>query len=192
MAKKSRIGRKRPFSEEAKEAAIRIKAKFGGRKKRDRFEREIRQAAERLAGISDRAFPPRRKRKIEYSAAIIANLVLYYVINNLVFWRIPFIDTPFVDVVWAFNLSILALLVVYSCLILYDPAWFRNVGEIITNLFGLNVINALLAVFPFTFPSETMSQIFRFCLKFSLFVVVLVVIFRVIWLMLFLVREEKK
>lgn len=132
---------------------------------REAEEREISRAQRRRAA-----------RKFGYVVAIVVNLILIYVFNNLLRWNWrgfwgprgvlvwPIVTPRWADVLWALNLSISVSIVSYILLLLYDPLWLRQLAEIIRNLFGILVLYMFYAVFPFDFGYEMIDKIVRWAL----------------------------
>jgi hypothetical protein len=93
-------------------------------------------------------------RRAGYVAAIVVNLVLLFVANNLLAWDlVPFLTDDFTRVLWLISISLLATIVVNLAYLWYDPAWFKSLCQI-----GLGGISMLVAirtyqVFPFDFSA---------------------------------------
>jgi hypothetical protein len=92
-------------------------------------------------------------KKSEYVGAIIVNLILLYIFNNLLNWHIYFITNAFNEVLWIINLAIIATIIGNILLLMYNPEWFHHVMKIILNIFAFNALYALYNVFPFSFNS---------------------------------------
>jgi hypothetical protein len=129
-----------------------------------------------LAGdtlISDDGFEPTRRRitvtgepSIEakpspskgngpYVAAVLINLGLLFVVNNLLAWNVPsFLTEDFTQVLWLIDISLLTTVVVNLVYLIYDPAWFKSVCQIGLNVISLSVIALMFLVFPFDFSSS--------------------------------------
>lgn len=117
--------------------------------------------------------------------AVVVNLILMYVLNNLLRWdwrgfwgprsvlAWPIITPRWADVLWAFNLSITISVVSYILLLLYDPLWLRRLAEIIRNLFGVLVLYTLYAVFPFDFGYDMIDKIVQWALLLTILGIVL-------------------
>lgn len=118
----------------------------------------------------------RAARKFGYVVAIVVNLILMYVFNNLLRWNWhgfwgprgvlawPIITPRWADVLWALNLSISISIISYVLLLLYDPLWLRRLAEIVRNLFGILVLYMFYAVFPFDFGYDIIDKIVRWAL----------------------------
>ncbi len=118
----------------------------------------------------------RAARKFGYVVAIVVNLILMYVFNNLLRWdwrgfwgpsgvlTWPIITPRWADILWALNLSISVSIFSYVLLLVYDPLWLRRLAEIIRNLFGILVLYTLYAVFPFDLGYDMVDKIVRWAL----------------------------
>jgi len=93
----------------------------------------------------------KKDRKSEYIGAIVINLILLYIFNNLLNWRIYFITNTLNEILWIINLSIIATIIGNALLLLYNPEWFRHVVKIILNIFVFIAVYVLYKVFPFDF-----------------------------------------
>ncbi|MDA8219160.1 MAG: hypothetical protein M0Z94_16265 [Dehalococcoidales bacterium] len=91
-------------------------------------------------------------RRVGYGATVVVNLILLYIMNNLLAWHFPFLTDSFVAVLWVMNLSLLAGIVGNALLLAYDDFWFHQVVRIATNIFGFAVVYTLLVIFPFDLP----------------------------------------
>ena len=97
----------------------------------------------------------RRGRQVGYALAVAGNLLLLFVVNNLLEWEFP----PFLTADWdrvlpILNASIVVSIVVNAALITYRPEWFKSLGQVVMSAFSLAVIVRLRSVFPFDFSSS--------------------------------------
>lgn len=87
-----------------------------------------------------------------YVAAVLVNLGLLFVANNLLAWNVPsFLTEDFTQVLWLIDISLLATVVVNLVYLIYDPAWFKSVCQIGLNVISLSVLGLMYRVFPFDF-----------------------------------------
>lgn len=87
-----------------------------------------------------------------YVVAIVLNLALLFVANNLLGWDlVPFLTGDFTRVLWILNVSLLATIAVNLVHLWYDPAWFKSVGQICLGGISMLVSIRMLQVFPFDF-----------------------------------------
>jgi hypothetical protein len=91
-------------------------------------------------------------RWLGYVIAFLVNVGVIAVVNWFPGWQsLSFLTPDFSRVLWLFNLSLLATLVVNALFILYDPEWFVSLCRTGLNLISLAFIARLWMVFPFDF-----------------------------------------
>ncbi len=110
----------------------------------------------------------RETKQIGYAIAVVTNVIMWYVINNLLNWNIPFITPHFVDVIRAFNLSVGATAVANALFIIYDPGWFHHLVQMALNVLAFNAAYVLYTIFPFAFNNPIVHQVFRVALIFAM------------------------
>lgn len=103
-------------------------------------------------------------RRAGYIATIIVHIVLTYVFNNLLNWRVPYLTDDFVAPLVFFNISFVANIVANAAFLLYDARWFRRLAQIILNVIGFVAILVLFTVFPFEFPPGPWDLVGRIAL----------------------------
>lgn len=102
-----------------------------------------------FTGIKKSLREDKKEKWYDYLFAIIINLVLLYIANNLLYWNFSFIALSFSEVLWAVNLSLIVAIVANVSFILYDPPWFKIVSKIIMSFTALIAAFTILTVFPF-------------------------------------------
>ncbi|MHB0856199.1 MAG: hypothetical protein ACYC5M_01350 [Anaerolineae bacterium] len=110
---------------------------------------------------------PRRAygaRQVGYVVAILLNLGMLYVANNVLAWGVPFITGAWTAALWIVNLSLGAQIVVNLLWLAYDPPWFRRLGTIATNAISFASIYIMYFIFPFDLPVDLMNQALRIAL----------------------------
>ncbi len=101
---------------------------------------------------SDTVIAKRTTSRIGYVIAVVVNLVLLFVANNLLAWGwIPFLTDGFEQLLPIVSLSLVVGAGANFAFIFYNARWFRSVGQIVQNVVSLFVIVATLKVFPFDF-----------------------------------------
>ena len=90
-------------------------------------------------------------KKSEFIGAIVANIIILYIVNNLLSWNLTFIASSFQEVLWIFNISICATISANIIFLAYHPGWFRSLVQIILNILGFLVCYYLYTIFPFVF-----------------------------------------
>lgn len=102
-----------------------------------------------LSGIKRSIKEDKDEKWYDYLFAILLNLILLYIANNLIYWNLSFIAASFSNVLWAVNLSLIVAVVANVSFVLYDPRWFKICSKIIMNITALVAAFTLLTVFPF-------------------------------------------
>jgi hypothetical protein len=93
-------------------------------------------------------------RRIGYGVAVVVNLGLLIVVNNLEEWDLlPWLTEEFSRVVPIISLSLAASAAVNLIFIGYDPRWFKALGQLVLNMISLAAVLRLLTVFPFDFSA---------------------------------------
>lgn len=90
-------------------------------------------------------------KKSEYVAAIIFNLIFWYIVNNLLNWHVYFITNAFNDVLWIINFTIIVSIVGNLLLLIYSPERLRHLVKIIINVVSFIATYLVWKVFPFNF-----------------------------------------
>jgi hypothetical protein len=109
-------------------------------------------------------FKDKKHRRSEFIAAVIANLILLYIANNIISWKLSFIANSFADVLGIVNLFLIASLVVNFIFIFYYPHWFRNLMLIPIDILGLITFYTFLIVFPFVINNILLEYMLKFIL----------------------------
>ena len=89
--------------------------------------------------------------KREYVIAIIFNLILLYIFNNLLNLHINFVTSAFNNILWIINLSITIAIIGNALLLIYHPNLFRHLMKTIINIFAFIAVFFLYVTFPFNF-----------------------------------------
>lgn len=92
-------------------------------------------------------------KRIDYTVAIIVNVILLYAANNLLAWNMPYITAKYNECLWAINLSVIANLLANTIFLFHDKKGFKGIAQIILNIIGLNFIYTLYVIYPFDFSS---------------------------------------
>ena len=108
--------------------------------------------------------PKRTARRAGYIIAIIVNVVLIYVFNNLVRWGVPFIKSRLNEILWAFYLSLVATIIANALYLIYDAGWFRHLTQMGLAVLAFNSVYQLYTVFPFDFKFAIWEQGLRLAL----------------------------
>lgn len=111
-------------------------------------------------------------KKVGYIIAIIVNVILYYIFNNLLNWHIGFITGDFKLVLPVLNISILAAIVGNVILFFYDAPRFKTTIRIIWNIISIVFVYALYKIFPFNFSALPSYQLLNMVSKIILLAVI--------------------
>ncbi len=111
-------------------------------------------------------------KRPEFFIAIIVNIILLYVVNNLVSWNISFITASFNDILWIFNISIVANILANIIFLIYFAGWLKNIIQVLLNIIGILVVYYLYVVFPFVFSNTLITWGLEMALILALFAIV--------------------
>jgi hypothetical protein len=93
-------------------------------------------------------------RRVGYSVAVLANALLFYLVNIWPGWAaVPFLTEETLNVLVLFNVSLVAAMVVQVANLIVDLRWVRAAGEIVTSAIALLFTIQLWNVFPFAFDT---------------------------------------
>lgn len=95
--------------------------------------------------------------KSEYIFAIIANLIILYIANNIMNWNLSFISATFSQVLWVINLAIGSAIIGNILFLFYDPSWFRHILKVFINILGLIAVYTFYIIFPLSFSHNLVS-----------------------------------
>ena len=109
--------------------------------------------------------PSPATRRFGYFVAMLVNVAMLIVVNNLLAWDIlPFLTDDFARVIPIINVSLGAGILVNLLYLLSDPAWLKSLTQI--GLLGISIAATvrLYRVFPFDFSAyefnwETTGQV---------------------------------
>lgn len=91
----------------------------------------------------------KEKDRSGFIAAIIINVIIYFIVNNLLNWNLSFISPTFVEVLGILNLLIISTILINFIFLFYQPSWFRNMLHVITDILSIIMLYTFLRVFPF-------------------------------------------
>ena len=92
-------------------------------------------------------------KKSEYIGAIVVNIILLYIFNNLLNWHVYFITSALNEVLWVINLAIIATIIGNILFLIFNPELFRHVVKIILNILAVTAVYSIYSIFPFNFSS---------------------------------------
>jgi len=91
----------------------------------------------------------KNNHRAEFIVAVIVNIILYYIANNLLNWHISFIAPSFADVLWIVNYFLLAAIIVNLIFIFYHPNCLRNLLQAVVDVLFIITAYTFFVVFPF-------------------------------------------
>lgn len=123
---------------------------------------------EKIKDFLKKIFEEKDVSKSEFIVAIIGNIIILYIVNNLLSWNLSFITSSFQDVLWIFNISICATIIVNIIFLAFHPGWFRSLVKIILNILSFLVCYYLYTIFPFIFSQAAYTIILKIILIFGM------------------------
>ena len=94
----------------------------------------------------------RAGRHLGYGIAVVINVVMLIVVQNILHWGwLPFLTDDFAEVVPWISLSLVASIVANLIYQFDDSGWVKATGQISTSLISIFVTYQLFRVFPFDF-----------------------------------------
>jgi hypothetical protein len=116
----------------------------------------------------------RTGRRVGYVIAAVVNIVLIFVVVNLLGWGwLPFLTAAFDDLLPVLVVSLVVSAVVNLAWVAYDRPWFKALGQIIDNVTSLLVVVVTLKIFPFDFSPyrinwETITKVGLWLVAFAI------------------------
>jgi hypothetical protein len=105
-----------------------------------------------------------RPHQPKYIWAIVVNLVVLYIFNNLQNWHVPILTDSWVACLWILNISITATIAANILWLFYHEDWFRALLKVGLNLISFIFLYVLYKIFPFNFfcyGGNTTALVFR-------------------------------
>jgi len=103
----------------------------------------------------------RTGRQVGYVVVIVVNLVVMYVLHNLLRWGVPFLTEDWDQVLPYMDASIWGTIAANVAWIFYDMRWFRRLVQIGLNLLSLRAVWAMYTIFPFEVDLYPIEQAIR-------------------------------
>lgn len=102
--------------------------------------------------------PGRSTSRVGYAVAVLVNVALLIVAQNVLAWGWPaFLTADFDRVVGIFSASLVASIIFNLAYFWYDPPWFHHGGQVVTGAISLAVTIRFYEVFPFDFSRWTVD-----------------------------------
>ena len=97
-------------------------------------------------------------RRMGYGIGALANAVLLYAVNIWPGWEaLPFLSAETASVLALVNLSIVTNLAANAVYLVYDAAWLKALGTILTTTVGMITLVRIWQVFPFDFGGSPIN-----------------------------------
>jgi hypothetical protein len=96
--------------------------------------------------------------------SIVVNLILLYVAHHVLEWQVGWITPAWSDVLWAIDLMLWVSIAANILFLLFDAAWFRNLGGAVGCGLAVLAMWWLYVVFPFQFGSTATDDLARLVL----------------------------
>jgi hypothetical protein len=102
--------------------------------------------------------PTAADRRLGYGIGVLVNVALLYAVNIWPGWEaVPFLTADTASVLALVNLSIVANLAANAVYLVYDVAWLKALGTILTTTVGMITLVRIWQVFPFDFGSSSIN-----------------------------------
>ena len=96
---------------------------------------------------------PSPSHQFGYIISIMVNVALIYISKNLTNWNIPFLTEEFLRCLPALTLSLSVSIFSYFVFMVFDPAWFRHLMQVIMNCFAWYSLFIFYQVMPLELPA---------------------------------------
>ena len=91
-------------------------------------------------------------RRFGYLVGVAVNAALLYLVNRDPGWQaVPFLTDATTQVLWLVNASIAANLIASLVYVVWDPAWLKALGDVVTTSLGVMAAVRIWQVWPLEF-----------------------------------------
>jgi len=101
--------------------------------------------------MSENSFP-NPSRQAGYIIAILVNVGLIYVFNNILTWNAPYLTQDFSRCLPALTMSLAVTIFCNAVFMVYDPKYFRHLMQVVMNCFGWYSLLVFYQVLPLDLP----------------------------------------
>lgn len=119
----------------------------------------------------------KNRKIIDHAVSIVVSLVLLFIFNSLLSWRIPFLTGSYIKCLWAIDLSIGSTIIVNFVLLFYEKEWFRHLMHLFLDIFALIAAYTIYSIFPFSFT----AKIWQYTTNIVLIIIIVVTGFSIIY-----------
>jgi hypothetical protein len=89
------------------------------------------------------------------------SIILLYVVNNLRYMGITQLSDSFISCLWAINIVFGVLIIGYFAFLLFKPAWFYHLIQLLVDASAALALYIVYRQFPFALASSTATTITR-------------------------------
>jgi hypothetical protein len=105
------------------------------------------------------------KKGVKYYILFIsASIILLYVLNNLQYIGIQFINDTYISCLWAVNLFLTLSIIGNFVLLIFRPFWFHYLLRIIIFSMAIFALYTIYQIFPFDIRNNTIAFSIKSCL----------------------------
>ena len=102
--------------------------------------------------------PTAAARRWGYGVGALVNVALLYAVNIWPGWEVvPFLTAETASVLVLVNLSIISNLTANAVYLVYDAAWLKSLGTVLTTTVGMITLVRIWQVFPFDFGDSSFN-----------------------------------
>jgi len=102
--------------------------------------------------------PTAAARRLGYGVGAVVNVALLYAVNIWPGWEVlPFLTAGTASVLVLVNLSIISNLTANAVYLVYDAAWLKSLGTVLTTTVGMITLVRIWQVFPFDFGDSSFN-----------------------------------
>ena len=102
--------------------------------------------------------PTAAARRLGYGVGAVVNVALLYAVNIWPGWEVlPFLTAGTASVLVLVNLSIISNLTANAVYLVYDAAWLKSLGTVLTTTVGMITLVRIWQVFPFDFGESSFN-----------------------------------
>jgi hypothetical protein len=145
-----------------------------------------------LISIKNRFIKEKSVKRSGYIISIIINLILLYIVNNILHWNLSFIAPTFNQVIWALNIAIGVSIFVNILFIIYNPKWFRYLMIVVVNIFRLIAVYTFYKVFPLVITHYYMVLYFKIVFIIIMVCLVIAIFFQIFKLLYEIIVINKR
>jgi hypothetical protein len=101
----------------------------------------------------------KNRKIIDHTVSIVVSIILLFIFNSLLSWRIPFLTDSYIKCLWAIDLSIGSTIIVNFVFLFYEKEWFRHLMHLFLDIFAMIAAYTIYSIFPFSFTEKVWQNI---------------------------------